>query len=178
MTRATVSREFVLPAKPEDFVGEVKVPVLLENFDDVRDLARGRLAPSEVKSAMVNILVDTGASMLVLPQDLVEALRLETIERANVQYADGRHAEVDVAGIVRISVSGRSAETRCLVGPAGTQPLLGQIVLEMMDLLVDCPQRQLVPRPESPSRRSYSIMYPLHPHRPTRIVQPHEQRPL
>jgi hypothetical protein len=28
--------------------------------------------------------------------------------------------------------------------------LLGQIVLEALDLLVDCPRQQLVPRPESP----------------------------
>lgn len=41
-------------------------------------------------------------------------------------------------------------ETECVVGPPGSEPLLGQIVLERLDLLVDCAQEKLVPRPESP----------------------------
>ena len=157
MIRATISRGFVLPAKPEDFVGEVRVSVELQNYDDVRDAARGRLSTDSVRRATIDVLVDTGASMLVLPRDLVDSLGLETIDRSVVEYADGRRGEVDVAGTVRIRVSGRTAETRAIVGPAGTEPLLGQIVLEMMDLLVDCGRNELVPRPESPYMPSYKI---------------------
>jgi clan AA aspartic protease len=157
MTRATISRGFVLPAKPEDFVGEVRVTVTLENLID-RELAkRDIIADGAVRAVTVDILVDTGASMLVLPRDIVESLGLDMRERAIVEYADGRHEEVDIAGTVLLSVSGRSAETRCVVGPARTEPLLGQIVLEMLDLLVDCPRHQLVPRPESPYMASYKL---------------------
>ena len=157
MTRATISRGFVLPAKPEDFVGEVRVSVELQNYDDVRDAARGRLSNDSIRRATIDVLVDTGASMLVLPRDLVESLGLETIDRSAVEYADGRRDEVDVAGMVRVVASGRTATAPCLVGPSGTEPLLGQIVLEMMDLLVDCGRNQLVPRPESPYMPSYKI---------------------
>ncbi|MBC7106582.1 MAG: hypothetical protein H5T97_11640, partial [Firmicutes bacterium] len=38
----------------------------------------------------------------------------------------------------------------CVVGPPGSEPLLGQIVLERLDLLVDPREGRLVPRPESP----------------------------
>lgn len=157
MTRASISRGLVLPAKPEDFLGEVRVSVELENYDDRRDADRGRISQDAVRRASIQILVDTGASMLVLPRDLVASLGLETIDRSVVEYADGRREEVDVAGIVRVLVGGRVAETRALVGPAGTEPLLGQIVLEIMDLLVDCGRNQLVPRPESPRLPSYKI---------------------
>ena len=47
-------------------------------------------------------------------------------------------------------VGKRSASVNCIVGPHGNEPWLGPIVLEAMDLLVDCARQALVPRPESP----------------------------
>jgi len=138
-------------------VGEVRVTVELLNHDDVRDVARGLLSSDAVRRAPATLLVDTGSQMLVLPRDVVELLGLEMIDRSIVEYADGRREEVDVAGMVRLSVSGRIAIVPCVVGPAGTEPLLGQIVLEMMDLLVDCGRNQRVARPESPHVASYKL---------------------
>jgi len=40
--------------------------------------------------------------------------------------------------------------TECIVGPPLSEPLLGQIVLERLDLLADCQNQRLTPRPESP----------------------------
>ncbi len=50
----------------------------------------------------------------------------------------------------RCGVAGRNVETNCVVGPPGSEPLLGQIVLEEADLLIDCANQRLIPRPESP----------------------------
>ena len=44
----------------------------------------------------------------------------------------------------------RSMNTDCIVGPLLSQPLVGQIVLEALDLIADCTNRTLTPRPESP----------------------------
>lgn len=67
-----------------------------------------------------------------------------------VTYADERREERPLAGIVTVRIGSRSTNVNCIVGPPGSEPLLGQIVLEAMDLLVDCSQQRLVPRPESP----------------------------
>jgi hypothetical protein len=88
--------------------------------------------------------------MLVLPQDLVEALGLRQVGKAVVTYADERKEERPMAGIVTVRVGQRAANVNCVVGPPNSEPLLGQVVFEMMDLLVDCIQQKLVPRPESP----------------------------
>lgn len=47
-------------------------------------------------------------------------------------------------------VAGRNMECDCVVNPPATEPLLGQIILEGLDLLVDSKEGKLVPRPESP----------------------------
>ena len=131
-------------------MGEVKVKVELENYDDRAVARRGLLAEDQVRRERVDIVVDSGAVMLVLPQDLVEALGLPTLRKAIVTYADERKEERNVAGVVSVKVAGRSVETSCVVGPPGSEPLLGQIVLEEADLLVDCANHRLIPRPESP----------------------------
>ncbi len=131
-------------------MGEVRVKVDLENYEDRAVARRGLLAEDQVRRERVEVVVDSGAVMLVLPQDLVEALGLPTLRKAIVAYADERKEERNVAGVVSVKVAGRSVETSCVVGPPGSEPLLGQIVLEEADLLVDCANRRLVPRPESP----------------------------
>ena len=114
---------------------------------------RGLVSGEPVRSQRVDVVVDSGAVMLVLPQDLVEALGLRTLRKAIVAYADERKVEVDVAGVVSVRVAGRSVETNCLVGPPGSEALLGQVVLEQADLLIDCANQQLVTRPGSLSCR-------------------------
>lgn len=88
--------------------------------------------------------------MLVLPQDLVEALGLREVGKVIVTYADERKEERALAGIVTVRSGNRLTTLNCIVGPPGSEPLLGQVVLETMDLLVDCSQQKLIPRPESP----------------------------
>ena len=38
----------------------------------------------------------------------------------------------------------------CVVGPPLGEPLIGQVILESLDLIADCRNQTLAPRPESP----------------------------
>jgi len=131
-------------------MGEVKVEVKLENTTDRELVLRGLLTEDQVRTFNIHLIADTGAVMLVLPQDEVEALGLREIRKAVVRYADERKEERPVAGPVTVRVDGRAATVDCIVGPPNSEPLLGHVVLEIMDLLVDPLQQKLVPRPESP----------------------------
>ncbi len=131
-------------------MGEVKVEVELENTVDQILSRRQALPAAQVRRATVRILVDTGAVMLVLPQDLVENLGLEQDGRVIVTYADERREERPVAGPVTVKVGNRTTNVNCVVGPPNSEPLMGQTVLETLDLLTDCVSQKLVPRPESP----------------------------
>jgi predicted aspartyl protease len=131
-------------------MGEVKVELELENAVDRGRLLLGEIRPDQLRSVRIQALADSGAMMLVLPQDLVEALGLLEVGKAIVTYADERKEERPLAGIVTVRAGNRTTSLNCVVGPPNSEPLLGQVVLETMDLLVDCTQGQLVPRPESP----------------------------
>ena len=126
-------------------MGEIVVSIGLENFVD-RSIARRGISQEPVRRTRVDGIVDTGAVMLVLPQNVVERLGLELLRTVVVTYADERKEERPVAGSVTIEVCDRSMTTDCMVGPPFSQPLIGQIILEMLDLIPDPTNRTLTPR--------------------------------
>ena len=132
-------------------MGDVYVEVELANYQDQVLAEHGYRDVASIRRERVRILTDTGATMLVLPQELVERLGLGLADqKVIVTYADERKEERSIAGIVTVRVGNRAAEVNCVVGPPNSEPLLGQMPLEVMDLLVDCGEHKLVPRPESP----------------------------
>ena len=127
-------------------MGEIVATVELENPVD-RDLVeRGAAQESEVRRSSIDAVVDTGAVMLMLPQNVVERLGLQTRRTIIVTYADERREERPLAGPVTVRIGNRSTNTDCVVGPPLSEPLLGQIVLEALDLIADCTNRTLAPR--------------------------------
>jgi predicted aspartyl protease len=137
-------------AQQEVRMGEVNVQLQLENTVDREMLRRGLLAEEQVRKTTLPAVVDSGAVMLMLPQDQVEALGLRELRKAVVRYADERTEERSIAGPVTVRFGNREANVDCVVGPPACEALLGQVPLEIMDLLIDCAQQKLLPRPESP----------------------------
>jgi len=102
------------------------------------------------KTAEVEAVIDTGATMLVLPRELARKLKLRKMREVGVRYADGRTTTKSVFGVVTAEIQGRAGEFNVLVEDNGTQPLVGQIVLEQLDLVVDARKRKVLPNPQSP----------------------------
>ncbi|MBI4704525.1 MAG: retroviral-like aspartic protease family protein [Deltaproteobacteria bacterium] len=124
--------------------------IKLTNFGDVEDVHRGLLGPEGVRSLEVEALVDTGATMLVLPAEICKRLGLRTLGKRKVRYANGAVAQVPWAGGVWLEVCGRQTLCEALVEAPGTTPLIGQIPIEALDLVVDPKSRSLHPNPASP----------------------------
>ena len=135
-------------------MGHIVTPVKLTNADDRAVYERGFIDASDVRVYEMEGLVDTGAVMLALPLDVVEHLGLAERRRVSVAMADGSRDTRAVAGPLVIEVVGREMVTECIVIPPGNEVLIGQVILEELDLIADCQKRALYPRPESP-------IYPL-----------------
>ena len=101
--------------------------------------------------------IDTGAVMLLLGRDVVDKLGVPIIGKAIVTLADESRQEMDKAGPLQLTIGDRTDFFSCLVGPVGCEPLVGQLVLEALDLVVDCGRQALRPRPDSPAYPSYKM---------------------
>jgi len=131
-------------------MGEVRASVIVANASDRLLSTRGAIDAREVRQFEADLLVDTGAVLTLLPQDMVETLGLESAGKAVVSLANDQRIELDRVGPLSVTVAGRTATTDCLMGPPGCEALLGQVVLESLDLIVDPLRRQVTVRPESP----------------------------
>ena len=131
-------------------MGEIVVEAQLENPLDRGYFERGLGEESEIRRTTVSAAVDTGAVMLMLPQNVVERLGLNIRRTVIVTYADERKEERPVAGPVTVKLCNRFMSIDCVVGPPLSEPLIGQVVLESLDLIADCRNQILAPRPESP----------------------------
>ena len=132
-------------------MGEVRVKVTMRNFVDVVLVERGNGRIEDVPISQLDCLVDTGALMVLLPEDEVGKLDLSLGGRVIVTYADDRREELPTARGLEVTLLGRSMVTDCVIGPPLCEPLIGQLVLEELDLVVDCARNTLGPRPESPN---------------------------
>lgn len=89
------------------------------------------------------MLVDTGATFVVVPQGLADRLELRPSRVCPIETAGGREETWPVAEL-RIALDGDEVATRCLISPAGP-PLLGAVALESLLLAVDPVAKRLVP---------------------------------
>ncbi len=119
-------------------MGKVVERVKVTNFKD----------PS--KSIEIEAAIDTGATMSVLPMDLIQKLGLEKIDEVNVRYADNSVRRKEVYGSIILEIAGRKAVFDVLAENEGAQPLIGQIVLERLDLIIEPTTRKVIPNPKSP----------------------------
>ena len=136
-------------AKKENVMGEIVVDVVLENRDDLRDADRGLISETDVRRETIRAIADTGAGMLALPEDIVERLGIPLVGQIRTLLADGSRDVMPVADGVHVHVSGREMTTDCIVVPLGADALIGQQVMERLDLIADCKEQTLRPRPES-----------------------------
>ena len=96
------------------------------------------------RSEEITALADTGATLTVLPGEILLGLGIEKIRRVSLVLADGRRAQRDI-GDAAIAVNGESVPSRVVFGEAGDAVLLGLTALEQLGLAVDPVQRRLVP---------------------------------
>ena len=105
----------------------------------------GLRVETDVRRATVEGIVDTGAVSLVIPEEIATELGLRHWGTRTAVYADERREERPVTDVT-IEIGNLTTRTEAIVGPAGSQVLIGQVVLETLDLIADCRNRTLAPR--------------------------------
>ena len=111
--------------------------------------------PANGQSIELNALVDSGAVVSIIGKDVAEAIGLKADSKAVVYLADDSTTEMDQVDVVAFQFKDRTTGNPVLISEYGVEPLIGQMVLEGLDLLVDCPRNKVIVRPSSPAYPSY-----------------------
>jgi predicted aspartyl protease len=144
-----------MPTRGDIGVGRFSVEFEVVNDADVIRAQDGHLPEDQIRRETIQGLVDPGATRLVLPEAVVKRLGLPLGDPVNVRYADGRRARRKGVERVYVQLLGRHGTFTAICEPKRQTALIGAIVLEDLDLLVDCVAQRVVPR--DPSGAIYEI---------------------
>ena len=125
-------------------MGSVLAEITLRNGGDIILARYGHITEKNIRSFSVTALVDTGATTLVIGDDLRERLGLAITKTHTVTLAGGSEASCGITEPVEICWEDRTSSVRAWVLPGEEQVLVGVIPLEEMDLIVDPINQKLV----------------------------------
>jgi clan AA aspartic protease len=131
-------------------MGLVYADIELINAVDFENARRHIIGEDEVRRTKLTVLADSGANMMAINETIQAQLELPLQERRKVQMADSRVVEYDVVGPIHIKFANRKATCNAFVLPGDSEPLLGAIPMEEMDVLIHPSRQELIVNPEHP----------------------------
>jgi predicted aspartyl protease len=139
-------------------MGVVTTTITVANLVDEILAERGFIPAEQVRSVIIeNVLVDTGATRLCLPANIIAQLGLPFAEEIDVRTAVGLQ-KARLFKRVSLAIAGRKGEFTCTELPGGEDPLVGLIPLEELGLQPDVIHQQLVVLPDR-GKETYHLLF-------------------
>ena len=131
-------------------MGLIYAGIELINTHDLEMVRRGYMDQDEVKRMHINVLVDTGSIMMAINENIQQTLQLPVVGRKTAQLANGQRVECDLVSSLEVRFKNRTAYCSAMVLPDDSEPLLGAIPLEEMDVIIHPQRQELMVNPDSP----------------------------
>ena len=139
-------------------MGKVVTMVTVTNRIDQAEVERGIIPAENIRSVTLNkVIIDTGATTLCLPADIVKQLGSSLLKEVDVEMASGI-GKARIFQDAKISLLGREGTFECLELPGGANPLLGVIPLEALGIELDLKNQRLFTLPISPTETYLTIL--------------------
>ncbi|WP_243147251.1 aspartyl protease [Scytonema sp. UIC 10036] len=129
-------------------MGIITTTIIITNLVDEILAERGFIPQEQIRSVTLdNVLVDTGATRLCLPADIITELGLPLAGEIDVKTPVGIR-KTKLFKRVSLTVEGRKGEFTCTELAGGEDRLLGLIPLEELGLQPDVINQRLIVLPE------------------------------
>jgi clan AA aspartic protease len=132
-------------------MGLVYADIELINVFDLENSKRHIIGEEEVKRMRINMLADSGAYMMAINENIQSQLELPFVEKRKAVMADGSVQEFVVVGPVMVKFANRTAVCNAFVLDGNSEPLLGAIPMEEMDVMIHPLRQELIVNPEHPN---------------------------
>ncbi|MEW5693046.1 MAG: retropepsin-like aspartic protease [Candidatus Hydrogenedentota bacterium] len=127
-------------------MGKTYQKVILKNFGDILKNKEGILKKGKIRKVEVDAIVDTGAAYLCLPPKVIENLGLLHTDTKPVKTANGI-VKRRIFSVAAITINGRTIQMDVMENDGTTPPLIGYLVLEEMDFVVEPRSHKIIPNP-------------------------------
>jgi clan AA aspartic protease len=131
-------------------MGLIKTELELTNLRDVVLRDEGVIAQDKVRKMKVSFLVDSGAYMLAINENVRTQLGLKKVDRRLAEMANGQTLELDVVGPIELRFENRRGSFDAMVLPGNADCLLGAIPMQDLDLVIFEREEKIMINPEQP----------------------------
>lgn len=129
---------------------------LTNQYDEYKN-EEGLLPFNDIRRWSGEFMIDKGAIRMAINEEIKEKLGLKKGIMMNVALADGSIKQAELVGGMRVRFGNRTCYTDAFVLPDATEPLLGAIPLEGMDLVVIPSENKLEYNPKHPDGALFSL---------------------
>jgi clan AA aspartic protease len=127
-------------------MGRIIQKITVQNAYDVHDAQIKRIPGSEIRSIEVDAIVDTGATFVCLGKTHIEELGLPFHKRLDIKTANGKASRRTFKG-AEIELNGRTFVMEVMENDDETPALIGYLLLEALDLVIDPRSQKVTPNP-------------------------------
>jgi clan AA aspartic protease len=138
-------------------MGLVKSTVEIINLSDKYLAQAGHLKSNEVRRMAVHVMVDSGAVMLAINETIKNQLGLEVTDVQSFSLADGQIVQLEVVNGLEVRFKNRWCVTNAIVLKGDTEPLLGAVPMELMDLVISPFDQTLEVNPKHPIKPQHIL---------------------
>jgi len=131
-------------------MGVVYADIELINAVDETMARRNLIGEEEVRRMRLSMLADSGADTMAINETIQSQMEFPFIDKRKVRLANGHVVEFDVVGPIDVRFANRRAVCSAFVLPGDSQPLLGAIPMEEMDVVILPKRQELVVNPQHP----------------------------
>jgi len=133
-----------------NFMGLIRTEIEVTNWSDIHLSKKGIIVKEAIRKMKINFLVDTGAYMLAINEDVVAQLGLEKVDSRLAEMANGETIRLDVVGPVELRFGTRRSSVDAMVLPGNSECLLGAIPMQDLDLVIFEKEEKIMINPEQP----------------------------
>ncbi len=127
-------------------MGRIVEKIKVRNAYDIHDVQKKRTPESEIRTIEVDALVDTGATYVCLSRKDIETLGLPFHKSVAIKTANGKASRRTFEG-AKIELNGRTFLMEVMENDDDTPALIGYLLLEALDFVVDPKTQKVIPNP-------------------------------
>ena len=131
-------------------MGVFRQTIRIINGDDLALLRAGYIGEAKVRQMEVPFLIDSGAFMMCINENIQQQLGLPVIGEYEAIPADGSTKLLKMCTSLEVQIFNRRTLTDALVLPDNAEPLFGSIPMEALDVIIDPKAGELKLPPDRP----------------------------
>ncbi|MBU1599707.1 retroviral-like aspartic protease family protein [bacterium] len=127
-------------------MGRTTEKLIVKNYVDIVKADEGAIDSSRIRTVEVEAIVDTGATYVCLSKEDIERLGLRLHSTVPIKTANGPAKRRTFKG-AEIELNGRTFVTEVMENDKDTPALIGYLLLEALDFVVDPKSQSVIGNP-------------------------------